>query len=273
MQSSKMMIETKSVETMTQDKRSTQITLVPAQGGRRGTVLFSHGLRSTPRYYVHLFNAWSQAGYEVLAPLHVDSIDYPDYESIPLDASWPARLHDMRAAAEVADAKRFVAAGHSYGALLALTLGGATPTAPPGFTAQTLSDPRAVAALSLSPPGVIPGVFAPESYRTLAVPTLVQTGDRDSFAPEIPWQSHLIPYDQAPSGNKYALVLDQVDHGFGGLIYDPIMFALADQQAQLGAMLRLSVLFMNAFGGGDADAKARLDLAVGTSGFVHLNRK
>lgn len=254
----------------TDDQRSVAVTVLPAQIPRRGVLLFSHGYRSAPKHYHRLFQAWSDAGYDIYAPLHIDSAEYPDYEQYPQEMSWPTRLYDMRAAAAVANTDRFIAAGHSYGAMVALTLGGATTAVPPGFTTQSMRDQRVVAALSLSPPGAIPGLISPEGYRTIAVPALVQTGDRDTFVPEIPWQSHLIAYEQAPAGAKYSLVLEGVDHGFGGLIYDPIMFAFNDQRAQLGEMIRFSLLFMNAFDGSDTAAKKRLDDAVGLAGSAHL---
>lgn len=254
----------------TDDQRSVEVTFLPAQKLHRGVLLFSHGYRSAPKHYYRLLRAWSDAGYDIYAPLHIDSAEYPDYEQYPQELSWPTRLYDMRAAAGVANTDRFIAAGHSYGATVALTLAGATAVVPSSFTPQSMRDPRAVAALSLSPPGAIPGLISPEGYRTIAVPTLVQTGDRDTFAPEIPWQSHLIAYEQAPAGAKYSLVLQGVDHGFGGLIYDPIMFAFNDQRAQLGEMIRFSLLFVNAFSGSDIAAKERLDDAVGLAGSAHL---
>jgi dienelactone hydrolase len=257
----------------TDDKRTMAVTYVAARGKRRGVILFSHGLRSAPKHYARLFDAWCEGGYDIYAPLHVDSAEYPDYETIPQDASWPTRLYDMRAVANLAGQDRFIAAGHSYGAMVALTLGGATPTTPPGFTTESMRDHGAVCVLSLSPPGLIPGLISPEGYSKLAVPALVQTGDRDSFVPEIPWQSHLTAYEQAPGGDKYSLVLDGVDHGFGGLIYDPIMFALNDQRAQLDEANRLSILFLDAFGDQDTKARSRLDKAVGQPGIAHLTRK
>lgn len=265
--------QAKVLKTTAEDKRGVAATYVPARGQHRGVILFSHGFRSAPKHYARLFRPWSEAGYEIYAPLHIDSVEHPDYEQYPQEASWPTRLHDMRAVAKLAAQNHFIAAGHSYGAMVALTLGGAVPAAPPGFTVDSMRDTRAQAALSLSPPGIIPGLISPEGYSKLAVPALVQTGDRDSFVPEIPWQSHLIAYDQAPAGDKYSLVLDDVDHGFGGLIYDPIMFAFKDQRAQLDEMIRLSLLFLSAFSAGDATAKSQLDNEVGRPGIAHLTRK
>lgn len=263
----------KIVNIATDDGRHVDVTFFRARGVRRGTILFSHGLRSAPKFYTRLFEPWSEAGYDVYAPLHLDSIDYPDYQRYRQEASWPARLHDMRAVAKFAAQDRFIAAGHSYGAMVALTLGGAATAVPPGFTLESMQDHRVIAALSLSPPGVIPGLISTDTYSTVTVPTLVQTGDRDSFVPEIPWQSHLLAYDKAPAGHRYSLVLEGVDHGFGGLIYDPIMFAFKDQRAQLDEAMRLSVLFLNAFGTGDAAALSELNRFAGQPGVAQLSQK
>lgn len=255
------------------DTRNLDVTHVPAAGKRRGTILFSHGFRSAPKHYQRLFKAWSAAGYEIFAPLHIDSVEYKDYESYPLDRSWVTRVEDVKATAALVKDKSYIAAGHSYGALLALTLCGAAPSAPADSAAGSLRDPRAAAALALSPPGAIPGLIAPEGYGAVSTPIFVQTGDRDSFAAEIPWQTHLAAYEQAHAGDKYALILEGVDHGFGGLIYDPIMFALSDQRRQLDEMSRLSLLFMSAFGGNDAHARSELDGTVGTTALARLERK
>ena len=47
----------------------------PAQA--RGVVLFSSGHGAWPERYERLLQSWADAGFVVLAPLHVDSLKYP----------------------------------------------------------------------------------------------------------------------------------------------------------------------------------------------------
>ncbi|WP_260928532.1 alpha/beta hydrolase [Novosphingobium sp. 9] len=94
------------------------------EGASAGCILFSHGAASAPWKYAPMIDDWRARGYRVLAPLHVDSTDHPDTLAYPGLASWRARLEDMRSLAQLTD-QPHIAAGHSYGALVALTLGGA----------------------------------------------------------------------------------------------------------------------------------------------------
>ena len=194
---------------------------------RRGTILFSHGANSSPAHYDLLILPWVAAGYDVWAPLHVDSAAHPDRAAFTGPGGWAARIEDMRVLADHVDASRYIAAGHSYGGLVALTLGGASPAPPPAITGK-LSDPRVQAVVAFSPPGLMPGLVEPGSYATLAVPALIQTGTRDfPFAPGTKladpeaWRAHLRAYEEpAAGGGRYALVIDGVDHYFGGAICD-----------------------------------------------------
>lgn len=187
--------------------------------------------------------------------------------------SWRLRIEDMRALADFVAAPRYLAVGHSYGALTALTLGGVGATVPPGVTAP-LRDPRAVAALAYSPPGVAPGLISAAGYAKLAVPALIQTGDRDvpMMMRDARWQSHLASFDAAPPGDKYALVLDGVDHYFGGLICQPDKPG-PPAVAQLAIAVRIGTDFLAAYGTGDRAARRRLAAARGVHGPARLTKK
>jgi pimeloyl-ACP methyl ester carboxylesterase len=220
---------------------------------KRGHILFSHGALSAPWKYLALIEAWTRAGYEVLAPLHVDSTDHPDHASFQGMASWPARIEDVRAVAEYIGGP-YIAAGHSYGGLIALCLGGASP-AVPDTVIKPLRDPRALAVVAFSPPGGGMGLVNAGDYAGLAVPALIQTGDKDvPPGSKADWRSHLLPYDEAaPGGHRYALVLAGVDHYFGGAICRPELPG-PKQEAPLAIATALSILFMRAHGGEDAGA-------------------
>lgn len=232
-------------------------------GQRRGTIVFGHGAASAPWKYEALFARWTQAGYRVLAPLHVDSTDHPDRASFAGLAGWAARIEDMRGLTATIEDAHYVAAGHSYGALAALALGGAEPLLPEGVTGP-LRDPRAVLALTFSPPGAMAPLIDAQGYSALAVPALIQTGTADIPPGADGWTSHLLAFESAPAGgDRFGLVLDGVDHYFGGAICRPELPG-PRQLAQLDRAAALSLLMLQGWAQGDAAARADMVAAVGT---------
>lgn len=258
----------------TPDGRAVELWRWAAAGGRRGTIAFSHGALSAPWKYDKLLRPWTAAGYDILAPLHVDSADHPRTKEFAGLASWKARIEDMRVVSQAISDERFIAAGHSYGALTALTMGGAQAMMPDGVSG-TQREFRAAAVVALSPPGISPPLIDASGYAGLAVPALIQTGDRDvpiGSTDQAGWRGHLAAYDAARTGgDRYALVLDGVDHYFGGLICREI--DAVRQTAQLANAIELSTLFMNGFLGGDARARGALDGRISPGGPVQLTRK
>ncbi|WP_165772292.1 alpha/beta hydrolase family protein [Niveispirillum lacus] len=252
--------------------RAVAVHVWNALGRERGRILFSHGALSAPWKYQPLVDAWTKAGYSVYAPLHVDSTDHPDHADFKGMASWPARIEDVRALADHLNSP-YIAAGHSYGALVALCLGGAA-IAVPAEVKTPLRDPRAVVALAFSPPGAGMGFINPGDYAPLAVPAFIQTGDKDvPPGPGGDWRSHLLPYDEAtPGGNRYALVLEGVDHYFGGGICRPELPGPV-QATQLAIAADLSVLFMRAHAGADKAALVSLNARLTETGPARLTRK
>lgn len=238
----------------------------------RATILFSHGAASAPWKYERLIGHWVAAGFAVHAPLHVDSTDHPERERFPAAASWPARIADMRALAERYGARGYVAAGHSYGGLMALALGGASPPAPPGV-ATPLHDPRVLAVLAFSPPAPIPGFVDAAAFATLAVPALIQTGTADVPPGATDWRGHLAAWDApAAVGNRYALVLDGVDHYFKGAICRPELPG-PPQLAELDQAAAISIEMIDAFVRRRRLARQALDTRLISTGPVQLMRR
>lgn len=233
-----------------------------AAGQPRGTILFGHGAASAPWKYEALFGHWTTAGYHVLAPLHVDSTDHPDRANFVGLESWAARIEDLRGVTAIFEDDRYVAAGHSYGAMAALALGGARPMLPAGVTGP-IRDPRAALALAFSPPGAMPPLIDAGGYSGLAVPALIQTGTADIPPGADGWESHLLAYETAPAdGDRFGLVLDGVDHYFGGAICRPELPG-PKQIAQLDRAAALSVLMLQGWMQGDAAARDRLAALIG----------
>jgi pimeloyl-ACP methyl ester carboxylesterase len=258
----------------TADARDSKVTIWRAGGRRRGLILFSHGAASAPWKYERLIGRWARAGFEVRAPLHVDSTDHPDTKRYEGFASWAARIHDMRAlAASVHDA-HYVAAGHSYGALVALTLGGVQSQQPEGITGS-LRNSRVNAVIALSPPGPVPRLIDEAGYATLAVPALMQTGDKDVPPGQSSdsWRSHLASFEAAAAGSdRYSLVLEGVDHYFGGLICRETVPG-PPQPQQLEHTIELTTLFLRAYGLGAARARRALDRRLTVGGPIALTKK
>lgn len=244
------------------------------RGQAKALVLFSHGAASSPRFYEAIFGPWLAAGFHILAPLHVDSIEHPRTKDFPGLASWKARLEDMRLLSAHVGKRPWIAAGHSYGGLVALTMGGAAAIPPEGWSGP-LRDANARAVVAFSPPAPIPVLCTAEGYGKVAVPALVQTGTAD-LLPGMTgegWRGHLVPYEAAaPGGNRYGLVLEGVDHYFGGAIcrYD---LPGPKQLDRLADATRISTLFVDAYGRGDKGAVRRLDALVSDALPVRLLRK
>ncbi len=254
--------------------RQSSVSVWHSRGRSRGTILFSHGAASSPNKYRDLVDAWTRAGYEVWAPLHVDSIEHPETARYTGFASWTARIEDMRALAMHVAARKVIAAGHSYGALVALTIGGVNAEQPAGV-AGPLRIGKVQAVIAFSPPAPVPGLITAEGYKTLAVPALIQTGDRDNppGTPADGWNLHLIPYQSAAAGgHRYALVLAGVDHYFGGGICKFDVPGPA-QTAQLHTAAEISTIFLDAYGANQSRARKALTARLSDTGTVILRTK
>jgi pimeloyl-ACP methyl ester carboxylesterase len=243
--------------------RSVSVTEWRPAGKRRGTILFSHGAASSPAYYDRIIGPWVVAGWRVLAPLHVDSLEHPDTKKYPGLASWKARVEDMRVLIAHIGDEPFVGAGHSYGGLTATMLGGAQPVTPEGMSLPLV--PRlAKAVIAFSPPPTIPVLVTPEGYAKLAVPALIQTGTLDilpGMTAETTdgWKAHLAAFDAAvPGGDRYGLVLEGANHYFGGAICDFTQPG-PPQLAPLELANQRVGLFLEGYGAGSAKARRRLD--------------
>jgi len=258
--------------------RSISVTRWRPVRRRRGVVLFSHGALSSPAKYDLLILPWVDQGFEVWAPLHVDSLQHPDRASFAGLKAWTARIEDMHALADHVGSAEFIAAGHSYGALVALTLAGAQPAPPPGLRGP-LADARARAVVGFSPPGLMPGFVEPGCYAHIGVPAFIQTGTADLLPPGKPnpdpqsWHQHLLAYDEAaPGGHRYGLVLDGVNHYFGGAICD---FARPGppKVREAGIAAGIAATFLRAYGCNEAPARRRLEAQRSDTGPVMLLSK
>lgn len=212
----------------TTDGRVTEVRIVPGATNCSpcDVVVFSHGFNLAHDQYDKLIDGWSKDGYVVVAPLHVDSEKHPDKDEYsPAETLEPrlddwaaviAALHDGSVLGGKEFSGRYLAAGHSYGALIAQFAGGAragdnTPT--------RLNDLelRPVGIVAVSPPGPVPGHYSASGWSYIDVPHLIVTGTRDIVPGIAPaWEDHLASYEATDDALGFALVFDGMDHYFNG---------------------------------------------------------
>jgi predicted dienelactone hydrolase len=131
-----------------------------------------------------------------------------------------------------------VAAGHSYGALVAQALGGAR------VQWGGAADPRVSGILAFSPPGPLPGFIDTEGWAAIRVPMFVATGTADVVPPVAPtWEAHRASFDASPVSPRWLWVGDGVDHYFGNRIGRPERPADANQARLFDAAVAASLAF------------------------------
>lgn len=220
----------------TQSGRDVPITVfAPGEAGTYPLIAFSHGAYASPTRYRAMLEPLAGAGFIILAPMHIDSEDYPrangEPERPPHPITWSTRNADYALALEPGrdihaalgkaglsiHADRKIALGHSYGALIAQLPGGAVAIEPDG-TRIARRNANVDAVIGWSPPGPMPGFVANESWSTLTTPSLTITGTADILPGFIDdWQAHRASYDHAPAGKRGLWVGEGVDHYFGGI--------------------------------------------------------
>lgn len=213
----------------------------------RGVVLLSTGHGSWPEKYDAIASAWKAAGFAVIAPLHVDSIRYPERDKFTAQASFGERIADLKAASGYAAATwpalPVIAAGHCFGTLSALCLGGGLSYV------GNFRDPKVKAVIGFSSPGRVPGLVQPQAYASDDLPILLITGDRDVVPGIVTnWQDHLMPIQTSPAGDKLAITYAGAGHDLIGAPADP-NFAPA---------VAATIRFLQAYALDDEPAKAWL---------------
>lgn len=189
--------------------------------------LFSHGAASTPGRYSVLINAWVQAGYIVGGPLHVDSEEYADRENFDpsqylslrmedVETALTALLKDTAVGADISFNGDYVAAGHSFGGLVAQIVGGARPHKKSGAGPANLTKKPDVI-VAVSPPPTIPDYIDADGWSAVEAPMLVITGTKDVLPGFVEkWETHLDSYEAAPALYAYGAVFEDMDHYFNG---------------------------------------------------------
>lgn len=213
----------------------------------RGIVLFGHGFNSNPSRYDALLTGWAEAGYQVYAPLAVDSLQHPDNAAYNPQTATQARIETLQMMrgfiAQAHPDTPVILAGHSFGSLMSLLGGGAS------FVAGTLDGPPVAGVLAFSSAGALPQLLGADPYASLDVPMLMITGTQDLVPQFVPdWRAHRLPFDTSPAGDKYLAIVEDGDHSI-------VRMANPRDAATLPLLSRL---FLDAYAGGDESARAVL---------------
>lgn len=219
-------------------------------------VLFSTGAFSSPDKYMALLEPWAQAGYAVLAPLHVDAESWTGKKPEKPQDGLTWRMRDFNALVDAIpliaeqsglalNPAQTAATGHSFGGMVAQILGGAKPGDAAGDIGRLPAIPVS-AIVAISPPGPIANYIGPDGWSHMQAPQLLTTGTADivpQIAPE--WQKHLGGHDAHPS-ISLSLVAQGADHYYGNII-GRTEYPGPPQQAQFDEMVTKSRLFLDGF--------------------------
>ncbi|HEY4545790.1 MAG TPA: hypothetical protein VIG90_05125 [Pedomonas sp.] len=200
----------------------------PASGCTNCTLLiFSHGANASYSRYDVLLKDWAARGYVVAAPQHVDSEEHPRRDDYKTADGRLLRMRDYAVVdaaftpnapqqfASLSFSGTVVAAGHSYGALIAQIAGGARIQRPDGDFTRNWRTPKAV--IAISPPATIAGFTSLDGWSHVSVPQLVVTGTTDVLPGFVDdWRRHLDSFAAARPGLGFALIFEGMDHNFNG---------------------------------------------------------
>lgn len=254
------------------DGRSLPLRVWMPSGGRKlPVVLFSHGAYSSGEDYDPLLRAWAGAGFVVLAPTHRDSTRLGTQRGTQEPRWFGWRLDDMHEVAGRLDAivaavpalrgridpTRLAATGHSFGGLVAQTLGGATyrDLASNHTVSRPLARVRGV--IIFSGAGAMAPLLGAPDFAALQLPTLVTVGSEDlAQAPGLTgYQWRRQPYDLIAPGNKFLLTLEGADHYLGGAVGRDDLARSPQADRYVAAFNAASIAFLRTYVTGDAAAR------------------
>jgi hypothetical protein len=215
--------------------------LYPDGEGPFPLVVYSSGAFCLPQLYDLVTAHWVSHGYVVVVPNHLDSPNTPapTVEQYPI--MLPSRIRELSFVLDeleviteqagitgLVDSGHVAAAGHSFGAVIAMSKIGLNMSE--GVTGDwgDSADARFQAAVLMSAPGRGSGpagmeeALAENAYDGLSKPLMATGGTRDVGRVDpgdlTPGEWRTLVYRLAPPGDKYAVITEGSDHYMGGLI-------------------------------------------------------
>ena len=217
------------------DKELTVRVYYPKGDGPFPVIVFSHGFGANTEAFAGVSRHWVGHGYITIHPQHADARTADAKPTLPkfgglrsLTAGIAERVRDVSTVFDALDEleknapdlkgkmdrNRIGVSGHSYGACVAMLIGGATIEAE-GKT-RSFADPRVKCILPISAAGSGEYGLTKESWKKADLPALYITGTKD-LRPgyDASWRRE--PFDGSPPKDKYLLVIDGANHfSFGG---------------------------------------------------------
>lgn len=204
-------------------------------------IIFSHGANAAYDRYDALTLPLAKAGYRVAVPNHTDSEEHPDRAGYTPPDWLPTRIEDYNVIASTYDTNYRIAAGHSFGALIAQIAGGTEISS--SVQVEKAFQPNAV--LAYSPPGPIPNYIGPEGWSKIKVPSLVTTGTND-VVPMMAeqWELHLASFEAAPPKQSVALIYEDMDHYMNGAYGRESETTSPEREQALTHMIEATIFFI-----------------------------
>ncbi len=215
--------------------------LYPDGEGSFPLVVYSTGAFCLPQLYDLVTAHWVSHGYVVILPNHLDSPNTPAPRPDQYSLMLPSRIRELSFVLDeldviteragiigIVDAEHVAAAGHSFGAVIAMMKTGVNLIEGTTGDWGIAADPRFQAAILMSAPGRGPGpigmegVLADNAYDGLIKPLMATGGTNDVGRVDpgdmTPGEWRTQVYRLAAPGDKYAVIVEGADHYMGGLI-------------------------------------------------------
>jgi predicted dienelactone hydrolase len=223
---------------------------------------YSGGVRQA---YGDLASHWAGAGFIVLVPDHIDSVNEGGQRGSFAREHWPDRVADMAFLCDHLDEIAKLAGlasgaiardkvglvGHYLGSFAASVAAGARP--PSGPEVEPLPAGRVGALLLLSPQGGDEDSTDTSAWAGLKVPMMVVTGAHDASArtkQSAEWRAEV--YKRSPPPDKYLAWFDVLDSRYGGLFSPQGGSVTGSTLAQ--DVTNVTTTFLSAYLQGEKDA-------------------